>query len=279
MAVSEKLKSLVDQMPNPDGRSMLTAGIDKGNIEKAIAQIHEGGRENVLGLIEMLDTPGSDKNVKPHYALHCLANHVLMIKDEKGRKELCEAMASQLGGDRSGNVKGFLCQELQWAGHKESAPALGKLLLNEELVEPASMALVAIGEGAAEQFRAALPKAKGKCRLNIVDGLAALGDAGSVDLLKNALKDKDSEVRLAAGSGLARLGDAGSVDLLIKAADARSGWERIKATKHCIALAENLHANGKKNEAKKIYKHLRETRKDDQEKYIREAAEKALATI
>ena len=188
-------------------------------------------------------------------------------------------MASQLGGDRSGDVKGFLCQELQWAGHKESAPALGKLLLDEELVEPASMALVAIGEGAAEQFRAALPKAKGKCRLNIVDGLAALGDAGSVDLLKDALKDKDREVRLAAGSGLARLGDAGSVDLLIKAADVEPGWERIQATKHCIALAEKLQAKGKKNEAKKIYKHLRESRKDDQEKYIREAAEKALAAI
>ncbi|MDH3719626.1 MAG: hypothetical protein OES79_16010, partial [Planctomycetota bacterium] len=72
MAVTEQLKKLVDQMPDPDGRGMYTSDIDKEKIEQAVAQIAKGGKGNVLGLIEMLGEPGSEENAKPHYALHCV---------------------------------------------------------------------------------------------------------------------------------------------------------------------------------------------------------------
>ena len=277
MAVSDRLKALVDQMPNPDGRGMYTENIDKEKIEKTVAEIHRGGRENVLGLIEMLGEPGSEENVKPHYALRCLANHALIIKDENARRQFSEALASQLGGDLSTYNKAFLCQELQWAGRREAVGALGKLLTDEELCDPAAMALAAIGDGAADELRRALPGAKGRCRLAVIDALAALADAGSANVFKEALKDPDREVRLAAGSGLARIGDPGSVDLLIQAANVGPGWERVKQTKHCMVLAEKLAAAGKKSEAGKIYSHLRSTRTDPSERYIRDAAEKALA--
>jgi HEAT repeat protein len=266
-------------MPDPDGRDMFTENIDKEKIEKTIAEIHKGGRQSAEGLIEMLGEPGSDEDVKPHYALHCLVNYVLVTKDEIARKGLCEALAAALGEDRSDYVKSFLCQELQWAGHREAAPALGKLLLNKALVESAAMALAAIRDGAAEQFRAALPKAKGKCRLNIIQGLGQVEDVKSADALRAALSDPDREVRLAAGWGLSQMGDAGSADALIKAADADPGWERIQATKHCLVLAEKLTAAGKKDLAAKIYSHLRETRKEPSEQYIRDAAERALASV
>jgi len=277
MAVSEQLKALVGQMPDPDGRGMYTENIDKEKIEKAIASIHAGGRDNVRGLIEMLGEPGSDQDVKPHYALHCLANHTLVAKDENGRRALCEVLCEALTGDHTPYVKGFLCQTLQWAGHRESAAALGKLLTDEALCDAAAMALVAIKDGAGEQLRSALPNAKGRCRLTILHSLAALADAGAADAFKQALKDNDREVRIAAGAGLANLGDAGAVDLLIKAADVQPGWERIQAAKHCLVLAEKLTAAGNKAEARRIYQHLRDTRQDASEAYIRQAADKALA--
>jgi hypothetical protein len=276
MNPSPQLKSLVDQMPDPDSRGMYNTDIDKEKIEKAIAEIHRGGRQYVVGIIDMLVPPGEGNDVKAHYALHCLANHVLKIKDEPARREFCQTLAAQLGGDRPKPVQAYLCQELQWAGRSEAAPALGKLLLDAELVEPAAMALVAIGEGAAEQLRAALPKARGKCRLNVIQGLGAVGDKQSAGALREALSDPDREVRLAAGWGLARMGDAG-VDALLKAADADPGWERIQATKHCLVLAEKLAASGQTLAARQIYAHLRETRTDPSERYIRDAAEKALA--
>jgi HEAT repeat protein len=277
MAVSEQLKALVEQMPDPDGRGMFTENIDKEKIEKAIAAMHAGGRDNVRGLIEMLGAPGSDQDVKPHYALHCLANHTVIAKDEDGRRALCEVLCEALSGNHTPYIQGFLCQTLQWFGHRESVAALGKLLTDEELCDAAAMALVGIGDGAAEPLRAALPNAKGRCRLAIVNSLAALADAGSTEALKQALKDEDREVRVAAGAGLAALADPGTVDVLIKAADVPPGWERVQATKHCLVLAENLAAAGKKGEAQRIYRHLCDTRKDASEAYIREAAAKALA--
>ena len=139
------------------------------------------------------------------------------------------------------------------------------------------MALVAIGDGAAEQFRAALAGAKGNCKLNIVQGLGAVGDRESIPVLLALLTDDDREVRLAAGWGLARMGDAAAVDALIKAAGVPDGWERIQATKHCLVLGEKLTAAGKRSEAARLYGYLRDSRKDKHEKYVRDLAEKALA--
>jgi HEAT repeat protein len=277
MAVSEQLRTLVEQMPNADGRGMYCTDIDKDKIEKAIAEIHKGGKENILGLIEMLDQPGSDKDVKPHYALQCLANYVLQSRAEQARCDLAEVLAGQLGSDRSKYIRGYLCQELQWAGRREACPALGKLLCDDDLSAPASMALVAIDEGAAEQFRAAIATAKGSCKLNVVQGLGAVGDKQSIPVLLALLADEDREIRLAAGWGLARMGEASAVDALIKAAGVPDGWERIEATKHCLVLAEKLAAAGDKTGAGKIYSYLRDSRKDAHEKYVRDLAEKALA--
>lgn len=282
MAVPEKLKALVEQMPDPDGRGMFTENIDKEKIEKAVAEISRGGRENVQGLIEMLDEPGSEKDVKPHYALRCVGNHALIAKDESARRQFCETLAAALEGGSSGSGlsdynKAFLCQELQWAGRKEAVPALATLLPNEDLVDPAAMALVAIRDGATDALLSALPKARGRCRLGIVDALAALAEPKAAPALKQALADDDPEVRLAAGDGLSKLGDAGAVGLLIKAADAEPGWERVRATKHCLVLAEKLLAAGNKAAAVKIYTHLRDSRKDPTERYVRDVAEKALA--
>jgi hypothetical protein len=277
MAASEQLKALVDEMPNPDARGMYCTDIDKEKIEKTIADIQKGGKANILGIIEMLGEPGSDQDVKPHYALHCLAEYVLQMKDENARGEFSETLAGQLGSDRSKYIRGYLCQELQCAGRREAVPALARLLTDEGLVDAAAMALVAIKEGAAEALRAALGQAQGRCRQVIVHSLAALADGQSAEVFQAALRDPDREVRLAAGAGLAKLGDASAAELLLKAADVEPGWERIQATKNCLVLAEKLLAAGRKSEAVKVYTHLRSTRTDPTEKYVRDAAEKALA--
>ena len=277
MKPSPRLKSLVDEMPDPDPRGALTE-IDKHKVERAVAEIHKGGRDNILGLIEMLVEPGQGDDVKPHYALHCLAVYVSGLDDDEPRAELARALASQLGDERPKGVQKYLIRQLQVAGGKEVVEALGRALLDDDLCEPAAQALVAIGEGAAEQLRQALPKAKGKCRLTIIQNLGVLRDAGSVDALQEALGDEDLEIRLSAAWALANIGDAGSVDLLLKAADA-DGRQRIQAADFCLLLAENLVASGKRGEAVRIYTHLKDTRTDPSEHHVRDAAEQALAVL
>jgi HEAT repeat protein len=279
MPVSEKLKSLVEQLPPADARGMYDTDIDKEKIDKTFAEICQGGVESVLGLLEMMGEPGSAEDVKPHYALHGVLNHTLVTKNDAARKEFCAALAGQLAGERSKYIRGYLCQELQWAGREEAVPGLGKLLLDEDLAEPAKMALVAIRSGATQQLLAAVPEAKGKCRLAVIHGLAALAEPPAAAAFAEALTDPDREVRIAAGAGLAKLGNAASADALLKAAGTGPGWERVQQTKHCLVLAEKLAAAGKKPEAEKIYRQLRDSRTDPAEKYIRDAADRALAAL
>jgi HEAT repeat protein len=277
MNASFELAALVAQMPDPDKRGMYTEDIDKPSIDKAVAAICEGGKESLAALVAMLDEPGSEANVKPRYALRCVVNQALIDRNDRARGDVTEVLANELGKDRSTYVKTILCQELQWAGTAAAAPALGRLLLDESLTEPAAMALVAIGNGAVEQFRSALPKASGRCRLQVIQGLGALADRGSLESLRESTKDSDLEIRLAAGWALARAGDADSLPMLVSMADEATGWERIQATKHCLLLAEALSASGKQEQAARIYRHLRDTRTDPEEQYIHDVAEKALS--
>jgi hypothetical protein len=304
MAPSEKIKTLVDQMPTVDSRGMychmtaietpgaaekkgkgdkppMKSKIDKAQIEKAVDELQKGGRESVLGIIDMLVEPGQGEDYKARYALHCVAIQVCKMKQAGGgdgpRSEFAQTLASQLGGARPKGVQAFLLQELQTAGGKESVAAMGKLLTDDDLSDWAARALVSINDGAVEQFRAALPQAKGKSRLTVLQNLGVLRDAKSADAMRAAMKDPDREIRIVSARGLAKMGDVASADLLLKAADGAQGWERMQMTKFCLVLAENLTAAGRKADAAKIYTQLRNTRKDPSEKYISELAARGLA--
>jgi len=281
---SSALAAIIDRLPDPDERGLLS-NIDKETVDSVVSQIYEGGRKSLRALIDMIVEPGKGDDVKPRYALHCLAVRMCRPDEEKARRTFAQTLAMQLGGDRSKAVQKYLIQQLQVAGGKEVTAALGKMLQDEELYEPAAQALVAIGDGAAEQsrkgcltaLRDALPKVKGKIKLTIIQNLGVVRDAESVDALKEALEDDDREIRLAAGWGLANIGDAGSVDLLLEAADVEATYERNTATKACLLLAERLLEAGRKNPAIRVYKHLYNTRSKSDEAYICEAAKEGLA--
>jgi len=156
--------------------------------------------------------------------------------------------------------------------------ALGKLLLNEKLCDYAASALISIKEGSVEQFQPVVSKASGRCRLVAIQSLAALEDANSIKIFQKALSDDDRDIRLAGAFGIVKTSDASSIPDLLKAADVESPYERSKMTSLCIQLAERLNAKGKKQEAARIFKHLRDTRTDPKEKYIRDLADKWLAS-
>jgi len=251
--LEEILKRLVAEMPDPDDRGLYCTDIDADKIEKALAEMHKRGHAAILGLIDMIVEPleGDDvAPVKAKYALHCLAVHLCKLPDDGPRRAYCLTLASQLGGNRPKGVQGYLVQELQTAGGKEVVATLGKLLTDPVLCEPAAGALVAIGDGAAEQLRSALARATGKCRLTIIQNLGVVGDAASIPALRKAVGDKDAGIRMAAAWALANIGDEGAVNLLLEAAGASKGWERIQLTKACLLLAEKLQAGDAKTAAR-----------------------------
>lgn len=289
MPDSTTIASLVSQMPRPaaDGkRGGILDNPDKPALDKALDELVKSGGEGVKAIIEMLVDKQPEKDSEARHALHALVFRVGAPGKEVERKAVATAIAGAIGGDGASakpkEVQAFLIRQLQYVGKGEVAVALGNVLLDAELCDPACAALVAIREGAGEQLKAALPKATGRCRMAIIQALGQARDASAAALIRPHLTDTDRDTRICAGWAVAVVGDAGSVDALIKAtggADAAGnavGWERIQAVKNCLVLAENLSAAGKKSDAERIYKHLRDTRTDPKEKYIKDIAVKAL---
>jgi HEAT repeat protein len=275
MKPSEKVADLVGQLPGPDTRSVKgTEG--KAEMERTLTKVLEGGRDSIVELAGLLVAPGSGDDSKARYALHALAVMVCQGAGRKHRPVFSEALAGTLEKDRPADVKAFIVRQLQVAGGKEVTAALGKLLGDRELCEPAAQALLAIRSGAAEQFRTALAKVEGGQRLTVVQALGVLRDSKSAADLRKLI-DRDRDTRLAALWALGNMGDAGSVDVLLKAADVKVPHERIKATQACLLLAERLRAAGRDGDARRVLQHLKDTRTEDAEKYVREAAERGLA--
>src|SRR5262245_33514275 len=202
---STKLPDLVASLVVPD-RGADAKTVDRAATEKTLQAILDGGKDGLVAVVDMLIVPG-DKgdDTKARYALHALAVRVCAARDDKQRKAYAEALASTLGGKRPKPVQAFVVRQLQVAGGKEVNEALGKLLTDEELAEPAAQALLAIKDGSATQFRAALPKAEGKSRLVVVHALGTLRDAGSAAELRKLAGDKDRDVRLTALWALANV--------------------------------------------------------------------------
>jgi HEAT repeat protein len=233
-------------------------------------------RNLTADLVGMLTEPGKGDDSKARYALHALAVHVGGLRDEMARRAFAASLADTLKENRPAGVRRFVVRQLQVVGGKEVAAPLGQLLTDEEVCDEAAQALLAVRAGAAEQFRGALPRAEGKTRLAIVHALGTLRDREAAEALRKVAADKDRDTRLTALWALANIGDAGSADLLIKASGGE-GYERVKATSACLLLAERLLAAGQKAEAVRIYTHLRDSRTEESEKYVKDAAERGLA--
>lgn len=290
MRASEELKGLVSRLPDPD-QSGTYANLDQEKvqrIEKVAGELAGGGRNAVLGLIDMLVEPGKGDDVKPRFALHLLAVRATQQGNEQARAGFAEAVASQLGGDRPKAVQAFLVERLQWTGSRAVVEPLGKALVDPELCDAAARALVAIRDGAAEQLLQALPKVRGASRRSLITKLGMLRAGEAEDALRQALGDSDPETRIAAAWAIARIAGAFSADgadlfelvlAVLNCAEAHAGWEQINETDACLALAENLAASGKKDHAAAIYAHLAKTRTDPSERHIRTAAERGLAAL
>jgi hypothetical protein len=263
----EQKRRRQQQLPESWGSASKVTGPDPALARRLAGEVFAGGRKSILELIELLDNPA---DYKPEYLLHCLA----VFANDKQQKLLARTIASQL--DKS-QARPVLLRELRWIASDDAVKALGKYLTDEKLCADAAAVLTAIGDSAAAgEYRRAFPKASGKCRTIIAQNLGVLRDAKSAELLRQTLQDTDSELRLTAAWALARIGDAPSIDPLIKFADTSQGFMRTKATSAVLLLAETLTAHGKKTDAARVYTHIRNTRTDPKEKYLRETADKHL---
>ena len=276
--------AIVEQLPDADrpGTASKFTGPEPDEAKKLVASILSGGREAILELAEMIrDANGKgEKNFKPGYLLHAVALRVGDKGREKEKLVFTEALASLLGGvNPPPGAQEYLLRELQCAGGPEVVKTLGGLLEKPGLWEHALSVLVAIGTGAGEPLRKALAGAKGRRRLAILQALGSIRDSASTAALAAATEDKDENTRLVAGWSLARIATPACVQPVVKAAAKAKSWEKIQANKAALLLAENLAASGNKDKAREACNLLINANQEEDDSYIREAAERIIAGL
>ncbi|UCF34987.1 MAG: HEAT repeat domain-containing protein [Phycisphaerales bacterium] len=276
--------ALVERLPSSDraGEESKFTGPHPDEAKRIILEVLKGGLDSVRELLGLVrdSTDSAYRNFKADYLLHCLAGYVSRSGNEELRRELARLIASRIGREEpSKRLRAYFIRELQAVGGQEVVRQLAEQLQDDDLCATAVQALVAIGGEAAARLRLALRESRGRNRMAIVQALGVLQDGESVPALIEAAGQRNRRVRMAAVWALANIGDSRAVNAVMKAGDTENVWERIQATKACLVLAEKLLAGGRKGEARKIYSHLRETRNNPAERYVTEAAAKALSEI
>ena len=272
---SSKWRQLVARMPRPDPEDRILKNVEEGQVEKIAAELLAGGREAVAALVGMLAEPGAEGSDSPaRHALHALVIHAGGQGDAQ-RRAVAAALASTLtDAGRPAGVRSFVVQQLELCADRAVAPALGALLADDQLYADAAMALLSIGgDGARDQFRAALGDATGPRRVAVIQALGTLRDAASADALRRtAARDPDPTARHAAAWALGNIGDPESAGLLTDALARATGHDRIEAANACLLLLENLARGGRTKEADALYERLRTLWADPADRHLLEAA-------
>jgi len=153
--------------------------------------------------------------------------------------------------------KQWICRQLSLIGTKRSVPVLAKLLTDAEMSDMARYALERISDPSVDEaLRAALPKAKGKMKIGIVNSLGQRRDAKAVGALAALLKSSDEALATAAAAALGQIADGQALKALSAAKDTTKGKVRMVVLDSYLRCADKLAAEGKKLQALAIYKEL-----------------------
>lgn len=271
-----RVQELIAKFPVPAKKDGKLADVDKAECDAAVVELLKSPQGSVVAIVDLLSTKGNDSQAR--HALHAMVISVGGDKKSAERQAVAKALADTLASEQPKENHAFVVRQLQLIGDEKHVAALGKLLLDEDLAETAAQALLAIKTDAADQFRAALPKAGAKQRPLLAQSLGILKDKASAEPLRKFLDDDNRDTRLTAAWALASLPDAASSERLLKMAEAAKGYERGNLTDSCFRLAQNLVAANDKAAARQIYTRLHESRTDAAERYVKDAAAKGLET-
>ena len=172
-------------------------------------------------------------------------------------KEFEKGLMGVLKSDAKYAGKQYACRELSIIGTEQSVPALSSMLTDEKHSDMARYALERIpGEAVDKALLKALPKAKGKARIGVVN---TLGERQCRKAASNIGKLAGSSDRLLAGAAISALGKIGGPDALKALAKAKantSGRLQMMVYDAYLKCADQMVAEGKKIEALKIYREL-----------------------
>jgi HEAT repeat protein len=154
--------------------------------------------------------------------------------------------------------KAITCKRLAVYGTEAAVPALAPLLLDPHLTSWARIALEAIpGPASDEALRQAMGKANGLVLVGIINSIGVRRDSKAVKDLTIKMKDADPQVAAAAAVALGRIGGPQAAKALTDYLGKAPAGPRTAVAEGCIRCAERFLADGKSEDAVKIYDDVR----------------------
>ncbi len=254
------------QAQTPAGRTKATIVADalaqlpadtQQKYNQIIADLVSTGEEGLLDLIGRMNPPGKKSNETVEYAIsgwtHFVAN------DAVKRSVAANAFGKALNQPLDKEVKAFLIRQLRAIGSDDNVHVLSGLLADEQLLGPASLALVSIGT---EKAGAALLKALKTTHsepilLNMANAIGQTNYGAAEPELLNLLGKSNSEkLQKVLLHALGQIGSKESLNTLRNEADKINyAYDRNNATGSYISLLSRLNATETKlvnREAKKL---------------------------
>ena len=153
--------------------------------------------------------------------------------------------------------KQFVCKQLSIYGTEEAVPTLAAMLAEATTSDMARYALERIpGAAADEALRKALPKARGKVKVGIINSLGQRRDSQSVTALRGLVYDANAATAMAAVAALGRIADPQATEALAEARGKTTGKLRRLVLDSYLKCADQLVAQGEQPPAKAIYRQL-----------------------
>ena len=164
-----------------------------------------------------------------------------------------------LKSDRPSAEKAITCKRLAVCGTKAAVPALAPLLEDEQLSSWARIALEVVpGPESDEALRQAMGKVRGRLLVGVINSIGMRRDAGSTEVLIARLKDGDADVASAAAAALGRIGGPRPAQVLESALAGSPPAVRSAVAEGCILCAERFLAEGKAQDAVRLYDAVRQ---------------------
>jgi hypothetical protein len=216
---------------------------------------------------------GAGDDTAARFALSGLSNYVARPGAEEERQAYSSVLLQALDESTEKEVQAFFIRQLELVGADESVAGLGVFLVDAELVDPATQALVAIGTPSAQAtLLAALPDARGAGTTTLVKALGELRTKAAVFAITQYTLSQDDDLREAALYALANIGPVTSDDLIAEAAATYAPYRRSQATSYLLLYARRLIEAGETERGAQICRDLVATRQAPEERNVRIAA-------
>lgn len=163
-----------------------------------------------------------------------------------------------LKSDSPAAEKAVACKQLAVYGSPDAVPELAKLLADPQLSSWSRIALEAIpGPAADDALLTALETLEGNLLIGAINSIGVRRSEGAVDPLIARLPHNDAEVASASAVALGHIGNAKATEALRKSLAGARVKVRGAVAEGCVLCAERLLADGKADEAAKLYDEVR----------------------